>query len=474
MRNLRRGGMFAVMAIALLLVPFAPAAPTATTFSGAGTAIDDSELGADGNWGPCAIAIAGLASGGGQGAGELAVSGGTGDSVAQSVCAGAAGMFRFDVQAVTTNGSVITAAVEVTSSDDTGAIGAVGTVTLDTASERIDFAVAGRSGGFGPGAARFGFIATRADVRTDTGPASLVTHYGAVGTAIDSDPFLDDEQGDCAAATAGALPTPPGASVPRGGGSYSAQVGRGPFGENESSCYGGSAALSYDVSGVTTDGEGLAAMTLEVTDGGPGLAGGLLLNEPSQRFVIDIPPHFGGFGPGRKQFGFIDTRGQVHIDTITLGPLDSDGDGVPDAQDNCALVANPDQRDTDGDGIGDECDPTPGSTPGRITGGGTLATPARPNFGFTVEVRGTTARGNVNLLDRDGTHFRSTGVTSLVVDGTKGIARGTGTVGTVAVTFRLEVDDLGEPGSSDRFDLQLSNGYTASGVITHGNIQIHR
>ncbi|MDA0161268.1 thrombospondin type 3 repeat-containing protein [Solirubrobacter ginsenosidimutans] len=38
-------------------------------------------------------------------------------------------------------------------------------------------------------------------------------------------------------------------------------------------------------------------------------------------------------------------------------PLDSDGDGLPDVTDNCASVANLDQRDTDGDGPGDACDP---------------------------------------------------------------------------------------------------------------------
>ena len=38
-------------------------------------------------------------------------------------------------------------------------------------------------------------------------------------------------------------------------------------------------------------------------------------------------------------------------------PLDSDGDGIPDDEDNCPDVANPDQLDTDGDGIGDACEP---------------------------------------------------------------------------------------------------------------------
>jgi hypothetical protein len=40
---------------------------------------------------------------------------------------------------------------------------------------------------------------------------------------------------------------------------------------------------------------------------------------------------------------------------------DSDSDGVPDDQDNCVYIYNPDQWDANGNGVGDECEGGPSS-----------------------------------------------------------------------------------------------------------------
>ena len=62
--------------------------------------------------------------------------------------------------------------------------------------------------------------------------------------------------------------------------------------------------------------------------------------------------------------GFAD----AFVTKIGEGNADTDGDGVPDASDNCPNTHNPDQADSDGDGVGDACDQCP-SDPSKIIPG---------------------------------------------------------------------------------------------------------
>jgi beta propeller repeat protein len=63
--------------------------------------------------------------------------------------------------------------------------------------------------------------------------------------------------------------------------------------------------------------------------------------------------------------------GEDQASEIFLVSYDSDGDGVPDTDDNCPTTPNPNQTDTDADGIGDACDDVgDGDTTGNTSGGG--------------------------------------------------------------------------------------------------------
>ena len=77
--------------------------------------------------------------------------------------------------------------------------------------------------------------------------------------------------------------------------------------------------------------------------------------------------------------GFLDSMGFQHVysmeggmsvwewDTVTC--VDTDGDGINDDRDNCPNVSNPDQKDTDQDGVGDACESVPAPCPAEAVYG---------------------------------------------------------------------------------------------------------
>ena len=63
-------------------------------------------------------------------------------------------------------------------------------------------------------------------------------------------------------------------------------------------------------------------------------------------------------GEGQAEYDTAEHPGRTKF-SVGGAPADSDGDGVPDTQDNCPYIENADQADDDGDGVGNACDRCP-------------------------------------------------------------------------------------------------------------------
>ena len=137
------------------------------------------------------------------------------------------------------------------------------------------------------------------------------------------------------------------------------------------------------------------------------------------------------------------------------------------AFDNSALV-----------GFQDLCGPV-ASTPGaKVTAGGWIpADDSKATFGLTAKVKSDgTPSGHLTYQDHeDNRTVQSTAVTSVVVNGNCATIRGTAKVnGSGAFGFEVTVCDNGEPGKdADTFSINMSDGYSRSGTLGGGNVQLH-
>ncbi|HKS17377.1 MAG TPA: choice-of-anchor P family protein [Planctomycetota bacterium] len=116
----------------------------------------------------------------------------------------------------------------------------------------------------------------------------------------------------------------------------------------------------------------------------------------------------------------------------------------------------------------------------RLTGGGFITgTPsgAKGNFGVAGGFKNGALWGHLNYIDHGtGMHVKHVTITDYEatspnerkISGTCEI-NGQGGFG-----FSVFAADNGEPGSSDTFNIFLSNGYSAGGYLGGGNIQLHK
>ena len=114
-----------------------------------------------------------------------------------------------------------------------------------------------------------------------------------------------------------------------------------------------------------------------------------------------------------------------------------------------------------------------------VTGGGwiTNASGDRANLGVAGGIKNGGLWGHLTYIDHgpNGIKVKGTDVTSYEVTGLtsrriKGIAEVDGVSG---IGYTVDVTDAGEPGRDDTFSIALSNGYSASGKLAGGNIQLH-
>jgi Ice-binding-like len=115
-----------------------------------------------------------------------------------------------------------------------------------------------------------------------------------------------------------------------------------------------------------------------------------------------------------------------------------------------------------------------------VTGGGwiTGTSAEKATFGVSGGIKNGKFWGQLSFTDhgKNGMKIKSTSVTAyividLVTRQIEGIAK---VEGKGSFTYKAVVTDNGEPGRNDRFSLVVSNGYSVSGNLQGGNIQLHK
>jgi hypothetical protein len=110
----------------------------------------------------------------------------------------------------------------------------------------------------------------------------------------------------------------------------------------------------------------------------------------------------------------------------------------------------------------------------EVTGGGNILDKA-VNFGFNAD---PTPSGHLNYHDdQQGIHLVSDSITMFEQTGPNEVTfMGQGHVGADPVSFTVRVQDNGEPGTSDYFEIHITGTHVSNraGTLSQGNIQIHR
>lgn len=110
---------------------------------------------------------------------------------------------------------------------------------------------------------------------------------------------------------------------------------------------------------------------------------------------------------------------------------------------------------------------------GKATGGGQIDSGIA--FGFSAQSNGG-LKGGCTVIDQAaGVKIKCLDVTTYFQTATKATFLGNAEVNGELTTYRIVVEDNAESGGgADRFSITTDSGYSASGSLTAGNIQVHQ
>ncbi len=144
--------------------------------------------------------------------------------------------------------------------------------------------------------------------------------------------------------------------------------------------------------------------------------------------------------------------------------------------------------DKDGDNSRDADEPQatatkawalPTTTPGQVTGAGQVPNAAGTDqaaFGFTARSANGGVNGGCSVVDpATKTHVKCLDVTALTQNGSLATIFGNATVNGSPTTYRIDVEDKADLGrGQDTFRIQTASGLTAGGLLSQGNVQVHK